>query len=198
MSIRRILVISLGNPGQYENTFHSAGHNVLQAFQRLLQREQPSFSLEKWGKMQALASIGPKYSLLQSPAVMNVSGPWVAKAYKEELSTQALTPEQLGVVLVHDDLEEELGAIKVRAWKASHRGHNGIKSVNGSLQADPRGKWARVSVGIGRPDQRDKSAVSDFVLSKMPRHARSVVEEKGSSGLLSALMDLETKWGTEY
>lgn len=197
MSIRRILVISLGNPGQYENTFHSAGHNVLQAFQRLLQREQPSFSPERIGKINSLASVGPKYTLLQSPTLMNVSGPWVAKAYREQLQTQGLDPSEVGVVLVHDDLEEALGVIKTRAWAKSHRGHNGVKSVNGALQPDPRGKWARVSVGIGRPDERDKSAVSDFVLSKMPRHARTVIEDRGSSGLLSALMDLETKWGRE-
>lgn len=128
---------------------------------------------------------------------MNVSGPWVAKAYREQLQTQGLDPSEVGVVLVHDDLEEALGVIKTRAWAKSHRGHNGVKSVNGALQPDPRGKWARVSVGIGRPDERDKSAVSDFVLSKMPRHARTVIEDRGSSGLLSALMDLETKWGRE-
>jgi len=84
--------------------------------------------------------------------------------------------------------------VKIRDWKRSHRGHNGIKSVNGALQANPAGKWARVSVGIGRPDARDKGAVSDFVLSKVSRSARSVLEGNGSRGVFDALTELETKW----
>jgi PTH1 family peptidyl-tRNA hydrolase len=197
MSLRRILVISLGNPGEYRNTYHSAGHIVLEALQRQLSREQPSFASQRIGKQSTLASIGPRYSLLQSPAVMNVSGPWVAKAYKEQLAERGLGPSELGVVLVHDDLEEELGVVKIRDWKRSHRGHNGIKSVNGALQAHPAGKWARISVGIGRPEARDKASVSDFVLAKMPRSARDVLEGTGSRGVLQALMDLEAKWGVE-
>jgi PTH1 family peptidyl-tRNA hydrolase len=197
MSLRRILVISLGNPGEYRNTYHSAGHVVLEALQRQISRDQPSFAAQRIGKQSTLASIGPRYSLLQSPAVMNVSGPWVAKAYKEQLAERGLAPSEVGVVLVHDDLEEELGVVKVRDWKRSHRGHNGIKSVNGALQAHPAGKWARISVGIGRPEARDKASVSDFVLAKMPRSARDVLEGTGSRGVLQALMDLEAKWGVE-
>ncbi|KAK4118172.1 peptidyl-tRNA hydrolase [Parathielavia appendiculata] len=197
MSLRRILVISLGNPGEYRNTYHSAGHIVLEALQRQLSQDQPSFAPQRIGKQNTLASIGARYSLLQSPAVMNVSGPWVAKAYKEHLAERGLAPSEVGVVLVHDDLEEELGVIKIRDWKRSHRGHNGIKSVNGALQAHPAGKWARISIGIGRPDARDKASVSDFVLAKMPRSARDVLEGSGSRGVLQALIELETKWGVE-
>ncbi|KAL2152248.1 hypothetical protein VTH82DRAFT_5432 [Thermothelomyces myriococcoides] len=195
MSLRRILVVSLGNPGDLRNTYHSAGHMVLEALQRMLGREQPPFAPERIAKASALASIGARYSLLQSPAVMNVSGPWVARAYREHLAERGLAPSELGFVLVHDDLEEDLGVVKVRDWKRSHRGHNGIKSVNGALQPDPAGKWARVSIGIGRPDARDKRTVSDFVLSKVPRHERSVLEESGSRGLFDALVELERKWG---
>ncbi|KAL2195207.1 peptidyl-tRNA hydrolase [Corynascus similis CBS 632.67] len=197
MSLRRILVISLGNPGELRNTYHSAGHMVLEALQRTLGREQPPFAPARVGKATALASVGPRYSLLQSPAVMNVSGPWVARAYREHLQAGGgggLTPSEVGVVLVHDDLEEELGVVKIRDWKRSHRGHNGIKSVNGALQPHPAGRWARVSIGIGRPDARDKRSVSDFVLSKVPRHARSILEGSGSRGLFDALAELETKW----
>jgi PTH1 family peptidyl-tRNA hydrolase len=196
MSLRHILVISLGNPGEMRNTWHSAGHIVLEALQRTLGRDQPAFAAQRVGRASpALASVGTRYTLLQSPAVMNVSGPWVARAYREHLAERGLAPAEVGVVLVHDDLEEELGVVKVRDWKRSHRGHNGIKSVNGALQADPAGKWARVSIGIGRPDARDKGAVSDFVLSKVPRNARNVLEGAGSRGLFDALAELETKWG---
>jgi PTH1 family peptidyl-tRNA hydrolase len=195
MAVRRILVIGLGNPGAYRNTYHSAGHIVLEALQRTLGRDQPPFSPERIGKTSALASIGSRYSLLQSPTLMNVSGPWVAKAYREQVTERGLAPAEVGVVVVHDDLEEELGVVKIRDWKRSHRGHNGIKSINGALKPDPAGKWARVSIGIGRPDGRDRAGVSDFVLSKIPRAERNVLEGSGSRGVFEALAELDAKWG---
>lgn len=126
---------------------------------------------------------------------MNVSGPWVAKTYREHLTTLGLEPGELGVVLVHDDLEEELGVVKLRDWARSHRGHNGVKSVNTSLQVpqDLTAKWGRISVGIGRPSERDNKTVADFVLSKMPRFSKEVLEDKGSKGVLGALLELEGK-----
>ncbi|KAK3403407.1 peptidyl-tRNA hydrolase [Sordaria brevicollis] len=195
-SLRRFLVVSLGNPGEYRDTFHSAGHLVLESFQKKLPESlgQPAFTSERHGKKAVRASAGPKYTLLQSPTLMNITGPWLARAYKEFLVDQALSPEEVGLVLVHDDLEEELGVVKVRQWKASHRGHNGIKSVLASLPPMPDAKWARVSIGIGRPDERDQTTVSDFVLSKIPRHAKGILQDKGGSGLWEALGKLETKW----
>ncbi|KAH6641139.1 peptidyl-tRNA hydrolase [Chaetomium tenue] len=196
MTIQRLVVISLGNPGEMRNTYHSAGHIVLEALQRALGPSQPSFSSQRIGKLNTLASIGSQYSLLQSPAIMNVTGPWAAAAYRQQLVDSRLGAAEVGVVLVHDDLEEELGVIKVREWKRSPRGHNGVKSVHAALGANPAvGKWARVSVGIGRPDARDKTAVSNFVLSKVPRATRSVLEDNGSRGLYQALAELNTKWG---
>lgn len=192
--MRRILLISLGNPGEYRNTYHSAGHIVLEALQRQLGREQPPFAPERIGRQPTLASIGPRYTLLQSPAVMNVSGPWVARAYREQVAERGLAPAEAGLVLVHDDLEEELGAVKIRDWTRSHRGHNGVRSVNAALRADPAGRWARVSIGIGRPDSRDKASVSDYVLSRIPSHARSVLEGAAAAGLFNALAELENRW----
>ncbi|KAL2162949.1 hypothetical protein VTH06DRAFT_6785 [Thermothelomyces fergusii] len=195
MSLRSMLVVSLGNPAELRNTYHSAGHIVLEALQRALGREQPPFVPSRIGRETALVSVGARFALLQSPAIMNVSGPWVARAYREHLSDRGLAPSEVGFVLVHDDLEEELGVVRIRDWKRSHRGHNGVKSVNGALHADPAGKWARVSIGIGRPDARDKRTVSNFVLSRVPRHERSILEGSGSRGLFDALVELERRWG---
>jgi len=196
-AIRRFLVVSLGNPGEYRDTFHSVGHLALESLQRKFPSEQPTFASERYGKKAVLASAGQKYTLLQSPTLMNVSGPWLAKAYKEYLTDNGLTPSELGLVLVHDDLEEELGEVKIRQWTRSHRGHNGVKSVLASLRPDPQAKCARISVGIGRPSERDRSTVSDFVLSKVTRHAKVILDEKASRGLYDALVELEKKWEVE-
>jgi peptidyl-tRNA hydrolase, PTH1 family len=196
MPISRFLVVSLGNPSPYLDTFHSAGHVALGALPRLLSHDQPAFASDRYGKKSVLASAGPRYTLLQSPTLMNISGPWVAAAWKGVLADQGLSPSELPLVLVHDDLEEDLGVVKIKAWKSSHRGHNGVKSVHSSLNAGqyPGALWSRISVGIGRPEGRDKSTVSDFVLRKMSRWEKSTIQDQSAPGIVGALMELEQKW----
>ncbi|KAK1763210.1 putative peptidyl-tRNA hydrolase [Phialemonium atrogriseum] len=195
----RFLVISLGNPAPYVGTLHSVGHLAVASLQKILSPEQPPFASERHGKKSVLASAGPKYTLLQSPTLMNISGPWVAKAWKEMLANRGLAPADLSLVLVHDDLEEDLGVVKIRQWSRSHRGHNGVKSVNSSLLPkdynDPR--WSRISVGIGRPEGRDRTTVSDYVLREMTKWEKSVIEDKATPAVLDALLELERKWERE-
>lgn len=193
MAAPRFLLISLGNPEPYYNTLHSAGHHALANLQKLLGPSQPAFHRGRFGGSSCLASIGPKYVMIQSPAVMNVSGKWVAKAWKETLG--ARDPADLSLLLVHDDLEEELGFVKTRKWKSSHRGHNGVKSVNACLrQADyPGSEWARICVGIGRPEEREKATVSNYVLKPMSRHQWSTLEANAGPGTLECLLVWEEK-----
>lgn len=196
MPVSRLLVVSLGNPSPYLDTLHSAGHLALGAVQQLLSYDQPAFAPARYGKKAVLASAGPRYIFLQSPTLMNVSGPWVAAAWKGVLADQGLAPAELPLVLVHDDLEEDLGAVKVKQWKSSHRGHNGVKSVLASLNIGqyPGALWTRLSVGIGRPEARDKSTVSDYVLRKMSRSEKAAILDKAAPGIAAALMELEQKW----
>ncbi|SPQ21419.1 9d4fc8dc-fe6e-478d-b7de-a78c6e336fc2 [Thermothielavioides terrestris] len=194
--VRRIMMVSLGNPGlKYSLTYHSAGHRVLGDIVSHLGPHQPAFSESTVGGLATLSSVGPRYSLFQSPVLMNISGPWVAKAYKKVLSDHQLTPAELGFILVHDDMELDFGMVKIREWDRSARGHNGVKSVKDALKAGSAGKWARVSVGIGRPEARDRESVTDFVLSKMSSKHDAMLRKNGTAGLASALSDLEGKWG---
>jgi len=105
---------------------------------------------------------------------MNVSGPPIAKAWKAFLSS--LPPDDrphAKLVILHDELEAELGVLKVKPGSNSARGHNGLKSLKGSL---PDGKWTRIGVGIGRPISRESRDVAGFVLGKMKREEVEVVE----------------------
>lgn len=199
------LVISLGNPPPYADCLHSAGHIALQALQQQLQRDaahaQPAFSSERVGKKATKTSRGPKYTLLQSPTLMNVSGPWVAKAWREVLAETGGGGggRPLGLVVVHDDLEEDVAVVKIRRWERSHRGHNGLKSIMASLRPDDfrDSRWAKVSVGIGRPEGRDHGTVSDYVLKPMSKHQRAVLSEKSASPVLEALEEIEAAWGKQ-
>ncbi|KAH8890250.1 peptidyl-tRNA hydrolase [Thozetella sp. PMI_491] len=194
MSLSRLLVISLGNPAPYASTFHSAGHIALAALQQLQPAEHPPFERRKYGKEKARSSDGPKYTLLQSPTLMNVSGPWVHKIWKR--FAEEHDPTRLGLVVLHDDLEERLGVVKIRDWERSGRGHNGIKSMKAHMAPLPGYKWARVSIGVGRPGERDRDSVSDFVLRDMPQDALSTIE-RSASEIYAALQQLETKWNAQ-
>ena len=195
----RFLVVSLGNPHPFAETLHSAGHMCLYPLQEKLRL--PPFSLQRYGKTETLASVDPisKYTLLQCPTVMNVSGPWVATVWKETLAKQNLSPADLSLVVVHDDLEERLGAVKLRSWNASHRGHNGIKSILSKLQPGsyqaPR--WSRISVGIGRPEERDEESVSDYVLSDASVFQKTVFQDEAGPRILHVIGELEQRWGRE-
>lgn len=99
---------------------------------------------------------------------MNVSGPAVASAWKTFL--RDIPSDDLkwaNLVIVHDELESQLGEIKIKIG-GSTRGHNGLKSVVKSLGGDV---FVRIGVGIGRPESRNSNDVAAYVLRKM-----SVVE----------------------
>ncbi|CAK7233281.1 hypothetical protein SBRCBS47491_008556 [Sporothrix bragantina] len=219
--VSHVLILSLGNPGSYINTLHSAGHVALEALRRELML--PPFAKSRvFGGKPALTTTtagpitapkggsGARYTIMQSPTLMNVSGPWVARVWRDALTAHGSTGngavdaggapvpavDQLGLILVHDDLEEEMGVLKVRPWTRSHRGHNGLKSTNTSLLRNefPTARWAKLSVGIGRPDTRDKSSVADFVLRQMSTDERARLEDGLGAGLLATIQRIETQW----
>ncbi|KAI1767871.1 peptidyl-tRNA hydrolase [Hypoxylon sp. FL1150] len=192
----RFLIVSLGNQAPYYETLHSAGHFALTSLQKVVGPPQPSFTSERYGRKACLASTGPTYIMVQSPTSMNVSGPWAAKTWREVLENYQLKPSELSLVLVHDDLEEDLGRVRIRKWKASHRGHNGIKSVNANLRpADfPGARWSRISIGIGRPEARDHMSVSDYVLKKMTRYQRDTIDTQVGPRVLGCLRELQEEW----
>lgn len=195
------LVISLGNPPPHHEGFHSAGHHALQSLQTQLQRQysQPQFSSERVGKKAAQVSRGPKYTLLQCPTLMNISGPWVAKAWKEVLAETSETKRPLGLVVVHDDLEQDLCDIKTRDWDTSHRGHNGLKSIMASMRSTDykESKWTKIRVGIGRPEARDHDTVSNYVLKPMSKYQKQLLSDKSGGPVLAALQQIEATWESE-
>ncbi|KAJ9158398.1 Peptidyl-tRNA hydrolase [Coniochaeta hoffmannii] len=190
----RFLVVSLGNPPPNHQSYHSAGHVALSAAQQLPGSAQPDFTPQRLGKKTTQASVGSKYIFLQCPTLMNQTGPWLSKAYKDILAQEDLFPSELGVVIVHDDLEHSLGAVNVLSWKKSHQGHNGLRSVQDSLpRRSMEAPWVRIAIGIGRPVERDAKTVSEYVMSSLSERERRVLEEK-AEGLLDALEELEGEW----
>jgi PTH1 family peptidyl-tRNA hydrolase len=149
-----LLIVSIGNPGaQYAHTYHSAGHTLLTLLQ----------------KSAAAAAAHPDWSFHASDSYMNVSGAAVAKRVKK-------MPAGSRLVVLHDELEREVGWVGARDGWASAKGHNGIKSIQERL---PRGTaWWRVAIGIGRPASRRPEDVASYVLGKMSTGEKAKIEGK--------------------
>ncbi|KAI9367776.1 peptidyl-tRNA hydrolase [Aspergillus egyptiacus] len=152
-----LFIASIGNPGRYLNTRHSAGHTLLDALIPLLQTTLP-----------------PIYKTWKSPSLMNVSGQkLIRELERTEYGSRAVT-----LVVLHDELEKPLGKVVVKRGgpeKASLRGHNGLKDIFRWLDKkklyqegnNPLLSVLRIGVGIGRPESRSPEEVSKYVLAKM-------------------------------
>jgi PTH1 family peptidyl-tRNA hydrolase len=205
-----LLVCSIGNPGStYANTLHSAGHILTsyiasrksyRPFTKGLsgQMSKPDTSTMKFTSFTqgfrraegAPVTVDEDWTLWQSTSLMNVSGRGVARAYNEWLQG---IKRQYGdakiegrLVVVHDELESQLGKVTIKDGSASAKGHNGLKSCQASLG---KTKWWRVGVGIGRPDSREPDVVAKYVLSKMSGRERDALENS-AVGVFKALEEI--------
>lgn len=167
------IVVGLGNPGtKYEQTRHNAGFIIVEKI-----ADELGLSWETSKKFNARVAKGTDIMLLEPLTYMNLSGQSVASA----LSYFKLLPKQLGLfakkdtdlsdtlVVIHDDLDIELGKYKVTTDSRS-AGHNGVQSIINHLKTQ---KFTRYRVGIKteqletiRANNTDREAVSRFVLGR--------------------------------
>lgn len=68
---------------------------------------------------------------------MNISGKPVKEAWKSFLRELGQNHERAVLVIMHDDLERELGKVRLRL-KGSPQGHNGLKSIIKELRTEVR------------------------------------------------------------
>ncbi|KAM3471309.1 hypothetical protein MY5147_005893 [Beauveria neobassiana] len=191
----KFLIISLGNPLPEYSSLHSAGHFALRGLAKTLR--QSSIQSGKLGKLSCLVSQGPKYTLVQSPTLMNISGPFVAKAWQEMLKQHDAA--SLSLVVLHDELEKALGEAALVAWDRSPRGHNGIKSVKKAVSEAryPQSPLVRIAVGIDRPLARDPESVARYVLEPISAAKQRVLEEEVPWEVKTALEQLEVEWKSQ-
>lgn len=128
--------------------------------------------------------------------MMNNCGPWVGAAWREMLQLHNLDPSELGLVIIHDELEAAFGGVRTINWEASPRGHNGIKSIKKYLDASkqPLNRWKRIAVGIGRPQERTPDIVSEYVLSKMTPSQKAKIDQDVAPKVASCLQQLHDAW----
>jgi len=135
------LIVGLGNPeSRYRGTRHNIGAAAVRecAGEHAVPLKKGLFS----SSLCARVRIESQESLFAVPlSYMNLSGPPVAAlARKHRIAAE-------DILVVHDDLDLEFGKMKLRLG-GSAGGHNGLKSVIGSLGSP---EFCRLRIGIGRP-----------------------------------------------
>ncbi len=142
-----MLIIGLGNIGQkYENTRHNIGFMVIDYLIKNIQNTTINKSAFKGELFKA-----PDFFLLKPHTFMNLSGE-SAIAVKNFYKINE-------VIVIHDDIDLEFGAIKFKLGGSSG-GHNGLKSLDSNIGNN----YIRVRIGVGKPEYR--SEVVSFVLNQ--------------------------------
>lgn len=158
------LIVGLGNPGKkYENTRHNVGFMVLDT---LVHELYAKFSNNKQLKAE-LSEInidGEKVILAKPDNFMNNSGE-VVSAIANKFK---LDPSDIWVV--YDDASLPFALLRTRL-EGSAGGHNGVKSIIASLQAED---FIRLRIGIG--ETPEKIPLEDWVLSKFTKKEQKTLK----------------------
>jgi PTH1 family peptidyl-tRNA hydrolase len=160
---KRFMIVGLGNPGpEYSITRHNIGFEVIDAISRefvLSLKMHPSNARVGSGRI-----LGKEVVLIQPMAYMNLSGnPVYQLAQSFGLSCE-------DILIVHDDMDLAFGRIKIKE-KGGSGGHKGIQSL---MDAFGGGNFARLRMGIGRPEA-GMNAV-DHVLSSFNLEEKNMLK----------------------
>lgn len=157
--------MGLGNPGQeFAGSRHNAGADTIA---RLAERHGGTLKRTKEQALVAEVRVdGRRLALAFPQTYMNDSGRSVAPLVRrygiDDLSR---------LVVVHDELDLPLGAIRVKAG-GGLAGHNGLRSIKAHLHSDA---FSRVRIGIGKPPG-GKDQGADHVLKTPGRKVRAELD----------------------
>jgi len=159
------LIAGLGNPGpQYARSPHNVGFLVADELARRWELPKPKKKFAGQVTDGRTGPGGPRVAIVWPETFMNEAGRSIGPArgaYKVELDH---------VLAIHDELDLKFGDIRTRIG-GGMAGHNGLKSLKTGLgTAD----FARVRIGVGRPDSTDPEIVSAFVLGAWRQSADEV------------------------
>lgn len=150
-------VFGLGNPGlKYKNTRHNAGWLAIDV---LAKRHGIKLKKTKFDAMAGQGMIeGEKVMLAKPTTYMNNSG----YAVDGMLDYYNVGLENL--IVLYDDIDIPFGTLRIRD-KGSAGTHNGMRSI---LSYTKSGDFARIRIGIGRPQQN----LVGHVLGKFEKEKR--------------------------
>ena len=164
MGIR--LIVGLGNPGpEYLETRHNAGFRLVD---HLADRWRlGGFRRGERARVAEGVRNGESVVLLKPTTYMNRSGAALAP-----LRARPDFDPSRDLLIVVDDVALPLGRFRLRG-AGSSGGHNGLKSVEGTLQ---RQDYARLRIGVG-PAPEGLDDLADFVLGEFTAEERETLEQ---------------------
>ncbi len=159
------LIVGLGNPGdEYQYTPHNLGFLTIDRIANGLGIEVRN---RQCRALTARATIAGETAVLAKPETyMNLSGLSV-----RELVAEHQVDVKSGLVVVYDELDLPLGAIRIRQ-RGSSAGHNGMESILDALGTD---EFLRIRLGIA-PDHKVADSVK-YVLTPFRKAQEKVVDE---------------------
>lgn len=170
--MKRFTVFGLGNPGeQFSHTRHNLGSDIVALWLASMQGKGADVSQfqthEKFhAKSCEVQFDAAAITILEPLVFMNESG----KVLSSYLRYHPL--ERENILVIHDDLELELGEIQFQKDGSAH-GHNGVRSIH-EYVGDTN--IPRLRIGIGRP--QDTTPVEKFVLLPFTSEEQAVLKEE--------------------
>ncbi|VEU21120.1 DEKNAAC102073 [Brettanomyces naardenensis] len=155
-----ILVSSIGNPSpRYDGTRHSVGHYILEKY-----CDTHGFNgVSTLGRYEFRTDSTSPLLFYHNQGYMNVSGDNLARPWLEVMMEAESRDMNPVLVVISDELDIDVGKMKVRKQTSSARGHNGLRSIQSVIG----GGYTSIKVGIGRANgSKDPDVVAKYVLSK--------------------------------
>ncbi|KAG5638062.1 hypothetical protein H0H81_002096 [Sphagnurus paluster] len=180
VAIPRVLVVGLGNL-PFPNTRHSIGQVIVDS---LALRLGINMSAERNGiSGNGNVLVGETMialHLFKSKALMNISGPSIAAAYRKTVTSPT------SLVVLSDSLSHKIETLHVRVG-GSANGHNGIKSIISALGGEM--DFYRFRVGIGR----DETDAATYVMRKVSSHEHQFWNNQGLDLIISQIEKVALK-----
>lgn len=151
------VIVGLGNPGEkYIKTRHNSGEFYLSKLRNSW--SDKDFTEGKTALWIETKLKGEKVYLIFPSEMMNNSG----ISLKKILTTLKLKPKLDDVLVIHDDIDIDLGRFKL-SFARSSAGHKGVESVIKNLKS---GKFWRLRIGISPKKKPDHKKILDLLLKK--------------------------------
>jgi PTH1 family peptidyl-tRNA hydrolase len=161
------LIVGLGNPGaKYAGTRHNVGFDTVDL---LAKRHGAGWATAPKGAEALVANWRMGGAIFVKPLTfMNLSGGAIVpllQFYKIEIGD---------LLVIVDEVQLETGRLRIRP-SGSAGGHNGLKSIIGSLGTD---QFPRLRIGVGRPLKNDsRRDLADHVLARFDADEKGLIAE---------------------
>lgn len=120
---------------------------------------------------------------MESSHYMNLSGRAIRGVYKWYDKHNANIPRSRKLLVLHDELDLPLGTVAYKQPSRATNGHNGLKHIVN--QTDEH--FARIRIGIGRPDTRHKGDVAKYVLAPFSPTELQAIQEDAANQVVDYL-----------